>query len=142
MEVELTAIVFNLGSRRPRASGSSRGRLGGAKKHTTFISSAGVVQHVDDALREQHGHARTHLLDFAAHEHAARSLDDVDHFLAVRMRVRRRDLVPGRDADHTGRTMCRRAPRRARSASAALGPKSLGLSVVFVGWLELASGTS
>ena len=45
--------------------------------------------------------------DLACDEHAARSPHDVNHFLAVRVRMRRRDFFAWRDANHARRAVVR-----------------------------------
>ena len=63
------------------------------------------MQHVDLALREEHGRAGLHGRHLAVDQRASAATDDVNHFLAVRMRMSGSHPFARGDSDDTRRTM-------------------------------------
>ena len=101
-------LLVSPGNPRLRGSGSCRARGGSEETDHLHLLAAGVVQHVHGAPRKQHGRAlRVTAAPRLPTSTRPEPVDDVDHFFAVRVRVRRRDLFAGRDANHARRAVVR-----------------------------------
>ena len=80
------------------------------RKKTNYfhLLAAGVVKHVYRALRKQHRGSRSNRRNFAIHQHTARSTQDIDDFLTVRMAVRGPYPIAGRHPNDASGTLVRR----------------------------------